>query len=66
MKSTNPNSVLGLLNIWGLSTEAEKREIIDQFIQEHGDHYTKFEFAKFLRNKFRAPRLPHNEMLVKS
>lgn len=53
MNTIESNSILGLLHIWEISSEAERQEIITAFEEEHGNEFTKLDFASFLSRKYR-------------
>ena len=51
----NKNAIESVLNVWNITNEAEKRIIMRQFLQKHGDFYTQDEFVKFLSKKYKRP-----------
>jgi len=46
-----------VIGIWRITSEAERREIISQFVQEQVDSYTQYDFARFLRKKYHTPQI---------
>jgi len=44
-----------VLNVWNITNESEKRRVVQQFLQKHGEYYTKRDFIRFLRKKYRGP-----------
>ena len=44
-----------VLSVWNITNESEKRRVVQQFLQKHGEYYTKRDFIRFLRKKYRGP-----------
>ncbi len=53
MKMTNFESVL---NVWNITNAAEKKIIMNQFLQKHGEFYTQDDFIAFLAKKYQKHR----------
>ncbi|MBT8347438.1 MAG: hypothetical protein KJO28_14175 [Desulfofustis sp.] len=40
-------------NIWSITEDSEKKRVIKQFIQKHGEHYTEEDLIKYLTKKYK-------------
>jgi len=62
MKTQKFDSILTIWNIWDITNVAEKRYIMTQVIQEHGDHYTHDDFVSFLVKKYRRTQSSYSKV----
>lgn len=53
MKTTHFESVL---KVWNITNDSEKRIIMNQFLQKHGEFYTQDDFIAFLAQKYQKHR----------
>jgi hypothetical protein len=58
--SMNKNTTESVMNVWNITNEAEKRVIMRQFLEKHGDFYTQDDFVKFLSKKYQVPASVHS------
>ena len=54
MNTQKFESILNIWNIWNISNVDEKRNVMTEFLQENGDHYTYDAFVSFLNKKYRS------------
>ncbi|MBT8354718.1 MAG: hypothetical protein HKP41_10665 [Desulfobacterales bacterium] len=40
-------------NVWSITEDSEKKRVMQQFIQKHGEHYTEEDFIKYLAKRYR-------------
>lgn len=41
-------------NIWRITEDSEKKRVMQQFIQKHGEDYTQEDFIKYLAKRYKV------------
>jgi deoxyribodipyrimidine photolyase len=45
--------------LWKTTEESEKKKVLQEFISEHGEHYTHDELLNYLEKKYRSRLSPY-------
>ena len=50
---------VSVIKLWKKTEESEKKKVLQEFISEHGEHYTHDELLNYLEKKYRSRLSPY-------